>query len=356
MKEKGDYMRDQNTESIRAKLDSLREVPPRSKDAAMVGKRRYLTYARNLSSGVSLSFQDRLNHWIAPAVNLFRRKEQAPMFQLMMTVLVIFGIVFGGGGVTVAAAQASLPDEVLYPVKLWSEDVQSAFTPTEKQWEVELKFADRRIAEITQMIMGSETPPESLQDQYQARIENAVRFSELLPGEQAVKAREEIRLRLLIHAEVMTQLRAKAPESPYLVQAQEMIQTRLSWVEGLPPGGTPQKGPGQNGSSEVTPGQGNGSGNDSPGTGNGSNAGPGNGGNPYTEGTPTPGSSYGPGDGTGITCTPNSGVNNPWTTDIPTPGSSYGPGTGDCTTTTCTPQAGPGGNQQVTPAPNSNKP
>jgi len=63
-----------------------------------------------------------------------------------------------GGGSTVSAAGASLPDSPLYPVKLATEQVQLTLTPSDiGKAELYAKLADRRVAEIVQMINKGKT-------------------------------------------------------------------------------------------------------------------------------------------------------------------------------------------------------
>ena len=66
-------------------------------------------------------------------------------------VIVVLILVLASGG-TVAAASGSMPDEPLYPVKLATERVQLAFTPSALgKAELYAKLADKRVAEIIKM-------------------------------------------------------------------------------------------------------------------------------------------------------------------------------------------------------------
>jgi len=216
------------------------------------------------------------------------------MVNPILALVLVLSLVFGGGGATVAAAQSSLPDQPLYGLKLWSEDARLSFTnQPESGWQVALQFAERRITEIRAMIEAGKQPDEALQTRYEAQLEQAFRFAQNLPDEQALQALEQIRQRLRLQEEQLSQLPAN---QAVLVQTRSMIQQRLQWVEnGLQEPhqfrqrlqqGLPQQ--------DVPPAQ-----PDS--------------GNPWTDDTPTPGSGYGSGQG-----------GNPWTDETPTPGSGYG--------------------------------
>ena len=79
------------------------------------------------------------------------RKKQSFLswFPRWATVVsIILGIVMMGGG-TIVAANYSMPDSLLYPVKLTTEQVRLVLTPSEiGKARLYAKFADRRVAEI----------------------------------------------------------------------------------------------------------------------------------------------------------------------------------------------------------------
>ncbi len=66
-------------------------------------------------------------------------------------VTIVLGVLMMGGG-TIAAAGYSMPDNLLYPVKLATEQVQLTLTPSDRgKAKLCAKFADRRVAEIIHM-------------------------------------------------------------------------------------------------------------------------------------------------------------------------------------------------------------
>ena len=68
-----------------------------------------------------------------------------------MAVSVVLIMLLAGGG-TVAAAGGSMPDSLLYPVKLATEQVWLTLTPSNMgRAELHAKLADRRVAEIIYM-------------------------------------------------------------------------------------------------------------------------------------------------------------------------------------------------------------
>ena len=69
----------------------------------------------------------------------------------MAPVALIIGLLMVGSG-TVTAASSSLPDEPLYRVKLATESIQMAFTPSAlDKAELYARFTDKRVEEIIKM-------------------------------------------------------------------------------------------------------------------------------------------------------------------------------------------------------------
>ena len=82
-----------------------------------------------------------------------------------MNIVIAFALAvvafFGGTSATVYAAQDSLPDQGLYPVKLWIEDSLLALTisPPARLSTI-LDFADRRVAEMQGLVSAWKPVPE----------------------------------------------------------------------------------------------------------------------------------------------------------------------------------------------------
>lgn len=294
------------------------------------------------------------------------------MFSTLATIILITSLILGGGGATVAAAQNSQPDQPLYSLKIFGEDIRLGFSVDPKaEYQLALEFADQRAAEIQTMLQAGSLPPEQVQTRYQNQVEQAIQFALNLSDDQTAVALDQIRTHLQTHQQSFLQVQANASPriEAALIQTRQMLQEHQQWVAaGLAdPAKLREQLRLRNQALKQTPissatpvGQ-----STQVATGTGS-------GNPWTTGTPTPGSAYGPGKGTAVCefCTPTgSGQgSNPWTTGTPTPGSGYGPGPGPEPTQTCTPGNGSGpqatqtqGNQptqtgpQVTP-PQHNQP
>ncbi|NPV77998.1 MAG: hypothetical protein HPY59_16680 [Anaerolineae bacterium] len=299
------------------RLLQLKTVPGRNPQHAAKGRAQFMQEVQQIvAQGVSLRENNRHNMWKDTIQSIFaiKRKEQSHMFGIMTTLLLILGMVLGGGGVTVAAAQSSLPDQALYPVKVWSENVRASLvTDPEAQFDLALQFASRRAVEIQSMAKADKVAPESVMNQMQNQLELALQIAANQPPGIGDQLLERARDRLRQQDQLMQQLETQAnPEAEAaLKRVRQMIQERLSWVEdGLAdPNRLQDRLRLKDGISQITPevtpeetlpGQGS-----TPTT-------AGENGNPWTDETPVPGSGYGPGPGPDATCTC-------------TPGSSAGP-------------------------------
>lgn len=306
---------------LQEQLNLLNETSARDMNKAALGKSQFLHQAQQYASSVTGKEKMRHNKWFTTKFNnpVATRKERSFMINFLSVLLIAASLVLGGGGVTVAAAQSTIPGDPLYAVKLWSEDLRMDLaTNNETQYELALDFADRRVEEIQELLQSGETLSETAQMHLQTQLTQAIQAALGLPDEKAVLALEQIRTRMETQLQLVTQMQQKQSSNAALLQTSTMLQERLNWLNsglsnpaqlreqeqiqlqtGQPVEDQPQPG------NDLHPTIGN----QAPANGDG---------NPWTTGTPTPGSSYGPGPGTGsiATCTPSgtgsgSGTGNP---------------------------------------------
>jgi hypothetical protein len=335
-----------------ALLQELRHSTPRNPEIVSQARQAFLTQAAQMAQQVprvSISTPGRLNRWKENLKTIWfgTQKEQKPMLNLFMSVLLVLGVVFGGGATTIAAAQAAQPNETLYPVKTWSEDVRLGWVsdPQEKL-DLALQFSTRRVEEIKGMFAVDATIPEPVMTRFENQQQQVLDLAAGMPDDLIIPALERVRDQARQQEQIMAQLHVQDQANQQihnriqnLLQSQEqmagqgihnpdLLRQQLrqhgrnhNWLltptaEVTEPGQTPL--PGSNPWTTGTP---------TPCSGYG----PGGSRNPWTTGTPTPGSGYGTGES-----------QNPWMDGTPTPGSGYGPGpgAGDCTACTPKPQNG----------------
>lgn len=360
----------------------LAEVPPRSLEDATRGRASFLARARAFAGAVSESDDRRHTGWINSIREYLIPKEHSTMTITITTILVIFSMILGGTGATVYAAQGTLPEQTLYPVKVLSEDlaIQISRSPASKL-DLLLDFADRRVTELGSLVDSGAQLPESLIERLELQLDRAIGLTSEMEGSRMLAALAQVQDRLAKQARYLENL---PQDSALLIRARETIRLRLKWAEfgltdpeqfrrqarerhrfhqlpeapgsgyGPGPGQPPGSGDGEGPWHRVTgtPDHGDGYGPGSYHTPGGGGYGPG----PYLTGTPTPGSGYGPGPGPNPSHTPGSGEGygpGPYITGTPTPGSGYGPGPGPDPTCTC-PNPGDGNGCGSDPLPPGN--
>ncbi len=222
-------------EQARRLLELLRATPARNTLSAASARSRYLSQVEEISKqGVSLSLIERLKLQRNPLHSAFsRRKERKPMFTTIATILTIVALALGGSGITVAAAQSSLPDDVLYGVKLWSEDAMLWFNnDPAAEWQMALEFAERRAEEVRTMVEKGEVPDQAVQTRLMQQIEKTLRLATSLPLEQAVAALSQVHTRLTEKQQSMLQVGINDTNAEAaMVQARETIQNQLRIIQ-----------------------------------------------------------------------------------------------------------------------------
>jgi hypothetical protein len=143
-------------------------------------------------------------------------------------------VAFFSLGGTVYAAQASQPDDLLYPVKLLTEDIQVGLeSDPQDRLDLHTSFANRRLQEIAAQIEAGEPVSEKalalLEKHTQKMLQEASQM-----GEQGLNnALRQIEENLQKQNQMMEQLQKRHPHggAPGLVKAQERIQERLQLIE-----------------------------------------------------------------------------------------------------------------------------
>ncbi len=308
----------------------------RSEMETIKGKTAFLKRAAEIKQTVSGSENRRLNNQqLEKKASIFtRRKEHSPMFSVLTSILIALSVILGGSGITVAAAQSSLPDEPLYNLKLFSEDTLMSLTSNpESQLELALNLFDRRVDEIQEEIAQGEIPTDETQQRLYNQIEKTISLAANLPEDKAITALEKIQLRLLTQQELMAQTQNNGTDTALMVmnQTKVMLQERVMAIENEKANLMQTRQEQQNQFSSETPFD------------------------PGQVHSGAPDQQTPLGDSAPMNNSHDATGNNPWTTGTPTPGNGYGPGdgTGDCTT--CTPsQNGQTGNNQPTMTPRGN--
>jgi hypothetical protein len=194
-------------------------------------RQRYLSSVdQHLQQAVSNSASARLNHKAKSNLRFPRNaKEFGKMVGQIVTAIAILVSLLGGtGAATVYASQDSLPGETLYPVKLWSEDVQLDLTadPTAKL-DLSLDFTDRRLSEIQQLVEDDLPVSDDAITALEETLDETLGILAEVPDTATMD-------RVMTH--LMTQDKLMIQDCDCLndqqkLQIQEMLQTRIQAVQ-----------------------------------------------------------------------------------------------------------------------------
>lgn len=206
-------------------LKALKEIPAREPANVNYSKNTYLAEVAETLSSVSARQEERHTGWIA---NLFMRKEPLRMSTLG-TIILAISLILGGSGITAVSAQNSLPDSIIYPVKLLTEDVQFSFTrdPYAK-WQLSLQLSESRMEEIRTMLSDGNVPSEATLQRLNTRLEQTLQLASGLADDQAAQALIQTQTRLETQAQMMLQVQTSSPEGQAVIaRVQQMIQERI---------------------------------------------------------------------------------------------------------------------------------
>jgi hypothetical protein len=145
-------------------LESLQDTPERDLQASHVGREKYLAQVRNLKPRRSVSRKSSRRS---------RSVGQRTWVARFATIAVVLLVALSSMGGTIYAAQAAMPDDLLYGVKILTEEVQVTLeTDPEDKLDLYVSFASRRMQEIqAQVAAGEEVKPYSkLSPIYRSRI------------------------------------------------------------------------------------------------------------------------------------------------------------------------------------------
>ncbi|NPV87407.1 MAG: hypothetical protein HPY45_15515 [Anaerolineae bacterium] len=222
-------------------LEALRAVPPRNPQLAQQTRQQFLAQVQSLQTPVSRSGNLRpiqQKGFLSRTSFLLFRKERFAM-TLITTLLTLIALLGGITGGTVYAAQSSLPQSPLYPVKLASEALVLQLTsdPIQRLDLLE-QLSARRMEEINTMLQQGEQPPEATLERLQTHTRAALQTAASLDDAQLQPALATLELRLQDRLRQMDQIRTcletpdaacpqlhqNLPPSPQAVQRMEQAQ------------------------------------------------------------------------------------------------------------------------------------
>ncbi|MFH2040173.1 MAG: DUF5667 domain-containing protein [Chloroflexota bacterium] len=205
---------------MKSKLENLKQIPERNPQVVASGKADFLRQAAALKAN---QHQD---GWIKNIFPFISINADFPKLRPIVAVLLVIVILFGGSAATVYAAQGSLPDQPLYKVKTWSEDLLLAVTRSpQNQLDHNLNFADRRILEIAGLLAADTPIPQQVHIRLQAELDQALELAAGMDDLQMIMELERIGVRAEVQLQMMSMLMAGDTNSPDPVMA--MVRSSL---------------------------------------------------------------------------------------------------------------------------------
>lgn len=208
---------------IEEKLSNFEQPPSRNTLKAQASRKQFIHAAEFIATQADGSEHKR--SWLFPQKWF---KEAFPM--KLTTIFVIITLLLGGSGISIAAAQSTLPGELLYPLKLVSEDIQYNLSNSDDtRVELALKFANRRYVEIQQLLEAGLMPPDPVivrwQNQLLSAMQKALHSEDQIT--QLIKVKDELQLQ----SQKMNQLKFRESFEPLVHQFQQQMKYQIGLVE-----------------------------------------------------------------------------------------------------------------------------
>lgn len=201
-------------------LKALRDNFPRNESRAAAARNAYLQKARLLPRPVSAAAFPRHKGWMHK-----QRKENSTMRTLARSLLIL-ALALGGTGATAFAAQSSMPDDVLYPVKLFTEDVRLSLTndPMD-EFNILVDLAEERSREVTGLTKQGLPVPQEVTLRLQTHLNQALNQAGQMDEPAMIQAMQQIQTMAQFQFQVMEQTRSQtqSQEGGELGKAQQTM-------------------------------------------------------------------------------------------------------------------------------------
>ena len=209
---------------LRNALERLKTVQPADPEATARGRADFLKYAKSLSQPQTQPVPT------SKCSNPFPRFA----FATLLVVLLILGALVGGTGATVYAAQESLPDTPLYPVKILSEDVQTTLaSQPEAKLGLLLSYTDRRVNEIATLNLQERLLPDSVLDRLQDQLSQALDIEAKLPDSELGNSLDRVNKTVQRQIETLQRVQTHVgePAKPVIARVTQMLEEHRKMVD-----------------------------------------------------------------------------------------------------------------------------
>lgn len=206
-------------------LNSLQETPERGLQDSHAGRENYIAQVKSLKPGRAAS--RRTSRQRRPA----GRQAWLTRFAAVAAVILVALTSLGG---TVYAAQAALPDDLLYPVKTFTEEIQVRLEgDPEDKLDLYVSFANRRLQEIQIQLAAGDQVSEKALELLEQHTRNMLEQAAKLEEGAMQRALHQIENNLQLQHQMMSALGKDDAQgnSEEMEQAQERIRERLEMVK-----------------------------------------------------------------------------------------------------------------------------
>jgi hypothetical protein len=146
--------------------------------------------------------------------------------------VIVLVIIIGTGGLLFSSR--SMPDDALYPVKIFSEKIQDRFTPSnDAKAELHIRFAHRRTDELSYIFNKKKTIDKNLLQSMLNETEQAFHCIELLKEDRTANLLKRLAQTNQFQKDMLSNIKnnACACDTGLLNQALNMCEKRHSYLE-----------------------------------------------------------------------------------------------------------------------------
>jgi hypothetical protein len=206
-------------------LDALRDVPERDPAAALKSLSSIQTAAQSIKRPVPFREDTRLKDRQNLGKAILPIKKRVSMKTIGIIGLVL-ALTFGGGVTTVQASQDSLPNELLYPVKLLSEDVKLSLAKDPlRDLELLMGFTEERAEEIAAVVESGEELSDSVLDRLDLHYQMALQYAASLTDAELMMVLQQMGEHLETQQQLLQQVQIRSENQNQLnQQLQESLQ------------------------------------------------------------------------------------------------------------------------------------
>jgi len=208
-------------------LTLLREVPEPPPERVAADRRRLMAYAEQLRRQRTAvpSLSQRM--WVSLQRSFQNLVGMSPLLVRGVAFALALLFVFGGAIGTVAAANRSLPGDMLYPVKLLVEDLSLTVTLNSQDEAVlHLALANRRIEEVIALAERGTSPGPAVLERLQTHLQTSLKLAAGLPDSQMAPVLQKVEKTLAEQKTAVSLAMGEVPEPARgtLRQAEALVE------------------------------------------------------------------------------------------------------------------------------------